>query len=130
MEWGLWDKLVEWQYGKKTAAKLPEGLTFEHRPPSRRYPDDHQLIAHHPDAPHGAFDNYVGHLTWSDHDGEISGAWITQPWQRKGIGTELFRRAKEITPELHHAPEEERSDAGQAWINSLGRLRSPGSSTS
>ncbi len=125
VEWGLWDRLVEWQYGtQKTAGQLPDGVTFEHRP-SRRG-DEHTIIAHHPDAADGAFDNYAGHLTWFADDGQVAGAWVHKDWQRKGIGTEMLRRAREIQPEVHHAPEAERSPEGAAWIKAVGTAKTAG----
>lgn len=100
---------------------LPEGLSFEHR--SSRDGREHQLIARHPDAPHGAFDNHVGHMTWWDDDGEVAMINVEPDWQRRGVASELHRRAKEITPHLQHAPENARTDQGAAWIKSLSGAR-------
>lgn len=110
-------------WSEKTAGahgELPEGVTFEHKP--SRDGLEHFLIAFHPEGEkYGPFGkDYAGHLTWWDDDGEISGANVAQPLQRRGLATELLRRAKEITPHIRHAPEKARTDEGAAWIKSMG----------
>lgn len=92
---------------------LPEGLTFEHRPPTRRYPDDHQLRAHAPDG------TEAGHITWFEDDGEIAGVETHPDYQRRGLATELHRRAREISPHLMHS--DDRTDSGEQWVKSLNK---------
>lgn len=98
---------------------LPEDLYYEHR--TNRHTGDHVLIAHHPDAQdEDAYNKYVGHISWFGDDGEIAGVSVHDDWQRRGVATELFRRAREIQPEVHHAPPEMRTPHGERWIRSLG----------
>jgi GNAT superfamily N-acetyltransferase len=97
---------------------LPEGISYEHRPPSRLYPNEHVIIARHPDADHGPYSNWVGHLTWFDDDGQIGHVTVHPDYQRRGVATELHRRAKQVTPGLHHS--DDRTSDGKRWINSLG----------
>lgn len=92
---------------------LPEDLTFEHRPPTRRYPNDHQLRAHAPDG------TEAGHITWFEDDGEIAGVETHPDYQRRGLATELHRRAREISPHLTHS--DDRTDSGEQWVKSLSK---------
>lgn len=101
-----------------TAVKFQEGqnYTFEHRYHPRS--DEHSIIAHHPDAPSDSYNNHAGHLTWFADNGEIGGVHVNSEHRRKGLATEMFNRAKEIQPDLHH------SDAltpdGKAWSSKVG----------
>lgn len=117
VEWGLWDKLVEWQYGaQKTAGArgdLPNGITYEHT-----HEDGiHILQARHPDMPDK--DKFAGLLSWWDKDGEVGSAQVHPEMQRRGLGTELFRRAKEITPHIHHS--DYLTDEAKHWISGMER---------
>jgi GNAT superfamily N-acetyltransferase len=70
-------------------------------------------------------DEHVGHLDWGAPDPgskgkpEIIGVWVDTPHQRKGIATELLRRAREITPDLQHS--KLLSPEGEAWKQKVGR---------
>jgi 8-oxo-dGTP diphosphatase len=97
------------------AKDIPEGTVFRHR--VLEPPDDfHQLTAEHPE--HGR----IGRITWegaasSIFPAEVHVAEVHPDFRRRGLATELFRRASEITPGLHHAPEDAQSDDAKRWIS-------------
>src|SRR5581483_6649862 len=97
---------------------LPEGLTFEHRPPNRRYPNEHVLIAHHPEGDDTPWSKYAGHITWFHEDPEVAGVNVVDKFKRRGLATELWKRAKQISPDLAHSKDV--TSDGKGWINSLG----------
>lgn len=92
---------------------LPKGLTFEHNPPSRRYPDEHSLVARHP----SLHPNQAGHITWFDDTGVVAGIKVHPDLRRRGLATELWNRARQITPHLQHDDPENRTDDGKAWTS-------------
>lgn len=59
----------------------------------------------------------VGQLYWNNN-GMITSLAVHPEHQRKGLATEMHRRALKKQPELHHAPEEHRTLEGKQWINS------------
>jgi GNAT superfamily N-acetyltransferase len=70
-------------------------------------------------------DDHVGHLTWTTSKENkrpptIEGVWVRDDHQRKGVATELLRRAREITPGLKHS--DELSQEGSAWAEKVGSL--------
>jgi len=93
---------------------IPQGTEFRHE--VLEPPDDfHQITAEHPE--HGR----IGRITWEGASSgifpsEVHVAEVHPDFRRRGIATELFRRASEITPGLHHAPEEAQGDDARAWI--------------
>jgi hypothetical protein len=106
---------------KHTAGKngdLPEGLTFKHRPPTRLYPNEHVLVAHHPDGDDTPWSKYAGHITWFQDEPEVAGINVAHGFQRKGLATELWKRANQITPGLEHS--KDLTSDGKNWISSLG----------
>lgn len=62
----------------------------------------------------------VGYITWGGHDDRIGNISVQADYQRRGVATEMLRRARQITPGLRHAKEDRRSDAARAWMNSIG----------
>lgn len=94
----------------RTAA--PPGLRFEH------YPDESMPGAGALNAFIG--DRHAGQISW-EPDGEIGGLSVFDPeLQRKGIATAMYNHAKTLHPNLHHVDESAQTDAGKAWIKSLG----------
>lgn len=93
---------------------LPEGITYEHELKD----GIHTLYARHPDMPGDK--KFAGVLSWWDKDGEIGGIEVHPQMQRRGLATELHRRAKEMTPHLRHS--ESLSPDAKQWIKSLGGL--------
>lgn len=89
---------------------LPEGITFEHKTPMRGL---HTLYARHPDAPENKdYGPHLGRMAWWGN-GEIANVAVHPDYQRRGLASELFRRAKQITPDLHHS--DILTDEGDAW---------------
>lgn len=91
---------------------LPEGLTFSHE----QVMDGklHHMIARHPDAPHQEmWGNHVGRITWWSSDGEVSNLHVEPQYQRRGVATELWNRAKAVQPDLKHS--EEQTEEGASW---------------
>lgn len=123
---------------KTAGGPLPSGLTYEYRKEPSELGDQHTLIARHPDAssegwgPRGKLKDWkgrAGHISWY-HDGEVGGVEVHPDHQRKGIATELYRRAKEISPHIHHS--EDLTSDGAAWSktvamkrNAYGETRAP-----
>lgn len=88
-------------------------LQFEHVE-SPLIEGDHTMFATMKDRPESMWDTgSVGHLTW-DHD-TISDVFVRSDYRRRGVATELLRRAREVSPGLHHNVPDEQTDAGQAW---------------
>lgn len=52
------------------------------------------------------------------NDGVIAGIQVDPAHQRKGIATAMFKRAKEINPNVHHNTDLSRS--GRAWAKAVG----------
>lgn len=101
-----------------------DGVSFEHTyHPPLGGADEHGIVATHPDADEWmGHPNYVGHLSWHEHTTPRRVAFLNvhEDHQRKGIATEMWRRAKAIHPELEHSMESRRTPAGQAWVSRLG----------
>jgi GNAT superfamily N-acetyltransferase/mRNA-degrading endonuclease RelE of RelBE toxin-antitoxin system len=130
VEWGLWDKLVEWQYGKKTASY--EGLTFRHE----ESPYQHQITAETPD------DGEIGYLFWSKHEqpaggkdencptcdryqweeghrhpaGEIEDIDVVPAHRRKGVGRAMLQHARSLPVEPKPVHSDVLTDDGRAWM--------------
>jgi len=74
-----------------------------------------------------AFDaerNEIGSITWFDDDGEIGGVDVREPYRRRGLATELLRRAREINPSVRHS--EMRTHDGDAWVAAVGSRKVAG----
>lgn len=82
--------------------------TFEHTH-SRAF-GVHILRADHPDTPRGKAS--AGHLRWHD-DGEIANVSVLPEFRRQGLATEMLRKAKEISPNIHHSTN--LIEDGPAW---------------
>jgi 2'-5' RNA ligase len=95
-------------------ATVQDGFTFRHD--ASPTGGIHALYAHHPDGgSRGDVSDYAGHIAWSGKDGEVALVNVHPKFQRRGLGTELWNRAKEVEPNLHHSPEEFQTDEGKAW---------------
>ena len=57
------------------------------------------LWARHPDV-NGM---KAGQIRWNDDTGEIAGVMVHSRHRRKGLATELLRRAQEVDPRVHHS---------------------------
>lgn len=119
---------ILWEHEHRTTAgargDLPPGIEYRHSPPTR-YPgeeDDrgggfHQIQARHDG-------RQVGYLQWYDpEEGPYGwkGAYVEKvevatDYRRKGLASEMMRRAKEITPGIQHA--EKLTGDGRAWRDS------------
>lgn len=102
---------------------LPEGLTFRHETVlDGRL---HHMIAEHPDAPHQEqWGNHVGRITWWKGDGEVANLHVEPQYQRRGVATELWNRAKQIQPDLKHS--EDQTEEGSAWARTTAAYVPPG----
>lgn len=99
------------------SGELPEGLSFKYYGPGH-FPSVgnrpfHYLVAHHPDAPDKAWPNQAGHLVWWGPDGGIDSVNVHPDFRRRGVATELWNRAKEMEPRLHHSTLQ--TEDGKAW---------------
>jgi 8-oxo-dGTP diphosphatase len=99
--------------GKTAGANgdLPADLTYKHSLDK----GIHTLFARHPEMPGDA--HFAGVIGWWDKDGEVGGIEVHPQMQRRGLATELYRRAKEITPHLHHS--EYLSPDAKQWISGM-----------
>jgi GNAT superfamily N-acetyltransferase len=59
----------------------------------------------------------AGYVNWGD-DGVIGNMNVRDEHQRRGIATELLRRAREQRPDLQHS--DRLSDDAQAWLKGIG----------
>ena len=83
----------------------------------QRWPMAHEVQAR------DASGEVIGHLSWSRPaeeggrtnvpPGRIIKAQVDLAHQRKGVATEMLRRAREIDPLVHHSSS--LTEAGQAW---------------
>jgi hypothetical protein len=89
---------------------LPEGIAYKHNLKD----GIHVLTANHPDMPK---DGFAGLLSWWENDGEIGSAEVHPHMQRRGLATELLRRAKEISPHVHHS--DSLTDDAKGWISGM-----------
>lgn len=96
--------------------ELPEGVTFVHFPSEGHF-DPHTIYARHPDAPDDEVLQQAGHIRWWGDTGTISTIRVHPDYQRRGLATELFRRAQEVTPNIHHS--DALSEQGKDWKRSL-----------
>jgi GNAT superfamily N-acetyltransferase len=102
---------------------LPGGMTFRHE----THLDGrlHHMIAEHPDAPHQEmWGNHVGRITWWGNDGEVANLHVEPQYQRRGVATELWNRAKQVQPDLKHS--DEQTEEGQAWAHTTASYTPPG----
>lgn len=104
---------------------LPEGLEFKHVPPPYWNSDSEEFTGGFHAIQSRLDGKQVGYLHWYD-PGE--GPWKSKgPWvekvevatahRRKGLGAEMMRRAKEITPGIKHS--EDLTSDGRAWRNAI-----------
>lgn len=73
--------------------------------------DQAEITAH---APEG---DEVGHLNWHA-SGELGSVFVNQDMRRQGIATEMWNRAKQVTPGLQHSRKQ--SPDGRAWAKAVG----------
>jgi ribosomal protein S18 acetylase RimI-like enzyme/2'-5' RNA ligase len=106
-----------WRQRSAVAGKngpLPDDIDFTYTPGDRF--TAHSIVAH-PRGEEPTRANRVGRLSWIDGpngDGHIINLGVDPDHQRRGIATEMFRRAQEVSPVLHHSSSP--SPDAQAWI--------------
>jgi GNAT superfamily N-acetyltransferase len=83
-------------------------FTFDH---IARPSGEHNLTAH-------AGSDQAGHIWWWC-DGTMEVVFVEPEWRRQGLATDLWRRAREITPTLAHSAST--TAAGRAWAASLAK---------
>lgn len=95
-------------------------LTFRHLPPEENRPyggaeqDTHTLHAYLPDGSH------VGELSWFGEDGMIRDVGVHPDHRRKGIASELLRRARQIQPDVYHS--DALTSDGAGWARKVSML--------
>ena len=101
---------------REGAAEAP--LSFTYAPVTGT--GNHSIVVH----PGGAAktkENRVGRLSWTDEDAgpRIVNLWVHPDIQRRGVATEMYRRAREIAPGLRHS--DNPTDDGRDWITGMER---------
>lgn len=96
-----------------------DGLTFEHGPGSI-------LRARTPKSTGKKM--AAAYIKWDKGDGEIQNIYVHEDHRRKGLATELLRRAREINPDVHHS--ELLSKDGKAWSDKAASLQTTAVDTS
>jgi uncharacterized protein len=114
-------------------SNLLTSLRFEHRPPSAPGLPEHELAAYDDSLQEPLEDEigpwgktkwseekgFVGYIHWYDTEPPvISAIEVHKDYKRKGLATELFNRARQITPELR--PSSRETEEGAKWKQSLG----------
>lgn len=107
--------------GKTAGANgdLPE-LTFKHLPPEQNHPyggadqDTHTLHAYTADGQH------AGELSWFGEDGMIRDVGVPGHLRRRGVASELLRRARQIQPGVHHS--DALTSDGAGWARKVSML--------
>lgn len=119
-EWRSCDgKAVDLTHHSKTASANPlDGYDVHHFFEERAGGWGHHTLHVEHD------DDHVGHITWTTSETgkrppTIEGVWVRDDHQRRGIATELLRRAREITPGIQHS--DVLSPEGEAWSQKVGR---------
>lgn len=81
---------------------LPKGLTFQHLAPESNpsWGPDNDTHTLHAYADNG---DHAGELSWFGEDGMIRDVDVHPDYRRRGVATELLRRARIIQPEVHHS---------------------------
>ena len=85
-----------------------EGIDFKVTVPKRQVFYGGQIRGNHPDVEGKA----AALLIWHP-DGEIKHAVVDEAFQRRGVATEMLRRARAINPDVHHS--DVLSEEGAAW---------------
>jgi hypothetical protein len=92
----------QFQFTHISANDVPEG--------------DHMLLAHN-----GNPRDFAGVLTWDNNT--VQNVGDHEDHQRKGLATEMWRQARQISPDIAHS--NDRTQAGEAWSKSAGGPRPP-----
>lgn len=66
-------------------------------------------------------DHHVGRLTWNSRDGDVQHVHVDARARRQGVATGMWKYAQglEGVQRPQHAPADERTDAGNAWVKSV-----------
>jgi hypothetical protein len=70
----------------------------------------HMLVAHTGNG------RALGHMTWDK--GVVKTIDVNKNWQHRGMGTQMWEKANQITPGLKHS--DNRTDAGEGFAASVG----------
>jgi hypothetical protein len=73
--------------------------------------EGNEVTAH---APEG---HEVGHLNWHP-SGEMGSVFVNKDMRRQGVASEMWNRAKVVTPGLQHSVKQ--SPDGGAWAGAVG----------
>jgi 8-oxo-dGTP diphosphatase len=78
----------------------------------------HSIVAH-PEGAEKTKENRVGRISWADEDAgpRIVNLWVHPDFQRRGVATEMYRRAREIAPGLRHS--DSPTEDGRGWISGM-----------
>lgn len=94
--------------------------TFVHTPESQHRNDMLQAMHDGKEAGHIIWTSVGAVPGWPDDErGKIGSVEVHPDHQRRGLGTELFQRARQIEPKLHHS--EALSDDADHWIAGMSR---------
>jgi hypothetical protein len=63
----------------------------------------------------------LGSLSWNK--GVVSNVNVNEGWQHRGMATQMWKKANEITPGLSHSGN--RTDAGEGWASKVGGHKPP-----
>lgn len=107
-------RVPSWERKASRDEDFMKGVTFTHEPvPRWGYSG---ILAEHPQMKrNNRSDHYAGHIFWQHDSGEVTAIEVNEACQRKGVASELWNRAKEITPHLKHS--DNQTDDGKAWAS-------------
>ena len=113
--------------GSKTAGAIDPALLAEIEfVVHRRGGGAGEIKAHHPDqrvawaGTEREVSNGIGRISWHA-DGEIGTITVDGRFRRRGLATELLRRAREVNPDIHHS--RRLTDMGRAWSQAVASRR-------
>jgi GNAT superfamily N-acetyltransferase len=91
-------------------------MFFPHTGKYEEFLSGHSLYFQHKNG------DYLGHINWHPHTGEVLSVRVKQDYRRQGVGTKLWQRAHHLSAENGLTPPRHsdlRTDLGQAWSDSL-----------
>lgn len=87
-------------------------------PGKQRWVDEDPATGHHILSASTGNNKPLGLMTWNK--GVVGNVEVFDPdkWGRRGMATQMWQKANEITPGLRHS--NNRSDMGDAWVKKVG----------